>query len=394
MIWPEDELGRIETDRAVESSSLEPTVFDSGFASGGLLPASSPNHKASSPTCQQQQQQQKLSESSSSGGGGVCSGLTTTTQRPLYQTQDSGICEIFNRVNLTDTEIHEPVEAYTLQQQQQQQQLPQLPRDKILEYYDADADGDCQLHLAVADGVAEVVLALIRMAPNPTFLDIQNNELYAPIHLAVLVNQPAMVRQLVVAGAATDIRDREGNTPLHLAARRGLKECAVALLSPIRSDELREAAVAGATHTTDLHAVLNTKNYNGEHCVHLATFGRHYEFLAFLADMSANMAAKEGRSGKTALHYAVNMRDERLVQMLAADRAMRGCGVALNERDWAGRTALQCARINGDTNIQNFLASLPGIDTSIDSDYEFDSDEDAEYNDIEVNGMMVVEASA
>lgn len=263
-----------------------------------------------------------------------------------------------------------------------------------LQYYVPDSEGDNYLHLAIVDGNTDVVFALIRRAPYPELLDIQNNEQYAPIHIAVLVNQPRMVRGLVVAGASTDVRDKEGNTPLHLAAKRGLRECAKALLRPISTDELREAGLTSPSpNHTKLHTVLNHKNYNGEHCVHLATFGQHYDFLFDLNLQQADMNATEGRSGKTALHYAVNMGDERLVRLLTTPKEVGGCGVCLNMRDWAGRTAYQCAKINGDTNICSYLSSLPACDVTLDEsdeDFEFDTDEDLDYNDIEINGMMTI----
>ena len=274
---------------------------------------------------------------------------------------------------------------------------PQLNQDSWRELYEADKDGDCQLHLAIASGFTEVVFALIRMAPHPDFLDIQNNELYAPLHIAVLMNQPNMVRRLIVAGATSDIRDLEGNTPLHLASKRGYLECAEALLRSISTEELKEACVNASSSHLTLHKILDTKNYQGEHSVHLATFGQHYNFIRFLCWSGADMNATEGRSGKTCLHYAVNKRDLNLVGLLASKKALGGCEVDLNTQDWCGRTPLLCAIINGDTDIAALLSAQPGCETvayqESDEDFEFDTDEDIpdvpSYNDIEVNGRIV-----
>ena len=90
------------------------------------------------------------------------------------------------------------------------------------------------------------------------------------------------------------------------------------------------------------------------------------------------------------------------MKLLALPKSMGGCGVWLNARDWSGRTAFQCCMINGDENIGNFLASLPGCDTSMDDintsdeDFEFDTEQDGEeaYNDIEVNGIRIVNSIA
>lgn len=313
-----------------------------------------------------------------------------------FQRLDSGIADGFQSLNLdeaspksNDVSCHvSPVK---------QRKSPSFDCFDCEDLYQADKDGDCQLHLAIASGFSEVVYALIRMAPDPSYLDIQNNELWAPLHIAVLMNQPNLVRRLVVAGATTDIRDLEGNTPLHLASKRGYLECAEALLRSIAVDELREASVS-AEPRDNLRLILDLKNYNGEHCVHLATFGQHYKFIRFLSWSNADMNATEGRSGKTALHYAVNKRDPDMVALLAHNRREGGCEVQLNIRDWAGRTPVQCAAINGDVDIVDLLKRLPSCDASeweSDNDYEFDTDEEIvpdtdirEYNDIEVNGRM------
>ena len=279
-----------------------------------------------------------------------------TEGKPSYDRLDSGISSQLDSLNLND--ISCPVSPAV-----------KSPEPGYAEYeadslWEQDADGDSQLHLACATQAEDVVFALIRLAPHPACLDLQNNEMYAPLHIAVLTNQPSLVRRLVVAGARVEPRDQEGNTPLHLASKRGYLECAEALLRSITVQELQEAGVDSKvvqhSNTTD---ILNMKNYHGEHCVHLATFGQHYSFLQFLAWIGADLNATEGRSGKTALHYAVNKRDCQLVKLLALPRLAGGCGVFLNQRDWAGRTPVQCAAINGDADIVADLTGL-GCDTT------------------------------
>merc|ERR1719273_2085363 len=102
------------------------------------------------------------------------------------------------------------------------------------------------------------------MVPNPQLLSLQNNQGYSPLHIAVLQNQPAFARRLVVAGAKLDLRDDEGNTPLHLTARRGYVECAEALLRPIAVHES-----GGPALTSQTADMIDQRNELGQHCVHL-----------------------------------------------------------------------------------------------------------------------------
>jgi len=355
---------------------------DSGFNSGPLVP----HHL-----------------SSSSPSPLASPAVLDSGKVPVYHRLDSGFSTLseFESLSLTESSPKKCVQPPP-QIVKSEKSDRELTRKEFEDLYHPDKDGDCQLHLAIASGFTEVVFALIRMAPHPNYLDIQNNELWAPLHIAVLMNQPNIVRRLVVAGATTDIRDLEGNTPLHLASKRGYLECAEALLRSISVDELREASVA-ALPRDNLHQILDLKNYHGENAIHLATFGQHYNFIRFLSWSNADMNATEGRSGKTALHYAVNKRDLTLVALLANQRSAGGCEVYLNTQDWAGRTPVQCAAINGDADIVALLTGLPNCDTTeweSDGDYEFDTDEEIvdidknDYNDIEVNGGRVCQSMA
>ena len=195
----------IVVDDASHSPSIKATEIrlDSGFLSGGSLAS-----------CQ----------NVSSGGGRLAA--------KEYSRMDSGLCEQMED-SLTISAATDPQDIISAQsfrqfaatgaqtctarptvtvtipsqlpphnQQQQPLSPPPLTPDVVQKFYGVDSDGDTQLHLAIADGATQIVFALLRMAPDSTYLDIQNNEMYAPLHIAVLCNQQAMVRRLVLAGAA------------------------------------------------------------------------------------------------------------------------------------------------------------------------------------------------
>ena len=192
--------------------------------------------------------------------------------------------------------------------------------------------------------------ALVRMSPSPDLLSLQNNQGYSPLHLAVLQNQPAFVRRLVVAGAKLNLRDNEGNSPLHLSARRGYVECAEALLRPLAVHETKSAA-----QKVEEESIIDQRNYQGEHCVHLAAMGGHIAFLQFLSWNGADLNALEGRGGRSALHLAVGAKNLALVQCLAEPRPT-GLAVNTDLVDWCGRTAYHLSLLNKHQDIANYLA--------------------------------------
>lgn len=79
----------------------------------------------------------------------------------------------------------------------------------------------------------------------------------------MLTNQAPLVRRLVVAGASVLIRDRMGNTPLHLACREGYLDCARALLIPVSQEERQSALLPQHVVPQPLPQELENKNYEG-----------------------------------------------------------------------------------------------------------------------------------
>jgi ankyrin repeat protein len=99
------------------------------------------------------------------------------------------------------------------------------------------AFGRSLLHKAVCD--MDVAAVQSQLSSRSDYFDRRDDKGYCPIHsaCALCMNNPMnsavtseIVRMLIAAGADASIRDPEGNTPLHWAARAGDKATAQLLL--------------------------------------------------------------------------------------------------------------------------------------------------------------------
>ena len=116
------------------------------------------------------------------------------------------------------------------------------------------------LHTAIIQGYFEATLSLINMAPHPCLFDILNDDVQTALHLAVITNQPKVVRKLVVAGADLSIRNYQGNTALHLACMSSNLDCVKALTEPITKVDKDSLLAKLPTVSQNLEQ----PNYNGE----------------------------------------------------------------------------------------------------------------------------------
>lgn len=223
----------------------------------------------------------------------------------------------------------------TSQQTQTRNQLRNIALSDLLR---PDEDGDTTLHLAVLQGFIEVVFSLVRIISDPSLLEIPNNKLQTPLHLAVLTNQAPLVRRLVVGGSSVLLRDGHGNTPLHLACRNGFFECAKALCIPITQDERQAALLHGAIPPQPLPQDLESRNYDGQMPLHLAAMNGHGQIAKLLCCFGANVNAIEGKFGRTALHYAVERRHPALLHFLITQ-----CNAVIEAETYSGYTAFQLA---------------------------------------------------
>uniref|UniRef100_A0A2M4AAH1 Putative cask-interacting adaptor protein caskin n=1 Tax=Anopheles triannulatus TaxID=58253 RepID=A0A2M4AAH1_9DIPT len=228
--------------------------------------------------------------------------------------------------------------------------------------------GDTNLHLAIYAENAELVRKLVANLP-PPYLNIQNDAAHTALHLAVLMDQPKTVRRLVLAGASLTVRDAYGNTALHLACGQSNLLCAKELLTPLSASEMQQHHVVGVKVPQNLELW----NYDGKTCVHLAAETGSIAILKCLIDAGANINAREGKSGHSALHISIEQGNEELANFLL-DECPR---VALDMETYAGLTAYQLALLQNKMLIAKQLTTRGADPTSPpESDIESDSDDE------------------
>lgn len=138
-----------------------------------------------------------------------------------------------------------------------------------------------------------------------------------PLHVAARRGGVVVVRELLDAGARTDVTDRAGRTPLHVSLAGGKTQVAQVLFdragraAPVLAQELLQALVAEGIDDRDTLALLTTRG--------------------------ANVNAVDA-SGRAPLHVAA----ERGYHLLAKRLIDRGADV--NLPDAQGRTPLAIAR--------------------------------------------------
>lgn len=85
--------------------------------------------------------------------------------------------------------------------------------------------------------------------------------------MATLTGQSDLVRRLLIAGATLDLRNKIGNTALHIACEEGNLDVVKSILEPISSAELTEARQTfykPQVQTIDLIGLTHNMNHEGE----------------------------------------------------------------------------------------------------------------------------------
>lgn len=181
-------------------------------------------------------------------------------------------------------------------------------QDQIdVDLFEQDCDGDTLIHIAVLNYFLPAVLALTELAMESDIrevLDIQNDLLQTPLHLAVLTEQEDIVLDLIRKGANVNIRDKQGSTPLHLACRVGHENIVKLIVYSLNKDpEFQKKYLA-------------IRNCEGLTALHVAAERRYFDIMGFLFAKGADVNVGDAKSGRTILHFAVERNDLESVSKL------------------------------------------------------------------------------
>ncbi|XP_067390103.1 NF-kappa-B inhibitor alpha [Emydura macquarii macquarii] len=240
-------------------------------------------------------------------------------------------------------------------------------------------EGDTFLHLAIIHEEKALSLEVIRQATgDPAVLNFQNNLNQTPLHLAVITEQPEIAETLLKAGCDPEIRDFRGNTPLHIACEQG---------------SLRGVSVLTQyCQQHHLYSVLQSANYNGHTCLHLASIQGYLAIVERLLSLGADVNAQEPCNGRTALHLAVDLQNSELVSLLVKH------GADVNKVTYQGYSPYQLTWGRESSSIQEQLKHLTTADLqmlpesedeeSCESESEFTEDE-LIYDDCVIGGRQL-----
>ena len=175
-----------------------------------------------------------------------------------------------------------------------------------------DVWGDTPLHKASFKGRGEVALTLITELGCDA--NLPNNNGYSSLHRACAHGHASVVR-IVGKYASVLATDKNGDTPLHIAAAIGHKECVEALLQLDAPIMLRNAAGKTALHLALKRgrtsivkifikhvSVFATTKY-GDTPLHIAAAGGHDECVEALLQLDAPIMLRNA-AGKTARDIA------------------------------------------------------------------------------------------
>ena len=157
--------------------------------------------------------------------------------------------------------------------------------------------GNTPLHYACESGSFEIC-SLLATHPHCETLEIENDDMERPLHIACQSRNVAVVHHLIDKKCQINIKGKHGNTPLHYACK-------------FRSFEIF-SLLATHPHCETLEA----ENDDMERPLHIACQSKNVAVVCHLIDKKCQINIK-GKHGNTPLHYACKSGSFEIFSLLA-----------------------------------------------------------------------------
>jgi len=211
---------------------------------------------------------------------------------------------------------------------------------------------------ATFEGNVEEVEELLNKGVDPNVKDEDGN---TPLHLAIMSDHLQIAKLLIEKGADVNAKNKREKTPLHIAVERSNEKAAVLLIEKgadvnagdsVKSTSLHVAVDQGSLAIARLlvekGADVNARNLWGKTPLHYAARHPHAGIAALLIEKGADVSAKSN-NGWTPLHIAAGNGNLEVIQLLVEK------GADVNAKDAQGWTPLHVAAGNGHADVVEFL---------------------------------------
>ena len=151
-------------------------------------------------------------------------------------------------------------------------------------------DGDTPLHWAAYTGHAEVIAALVKAGAN---VNAKVDDDRTPLHFAAWRGHAEVIAALVKAGANVNAKDDDGRTPLHLTALKGHAEV-ISILVKAGADVNNAEAAITQNYTDEQGNTVRTELLEGETPLHIAARKNKISVIRALITAGADVNATNG----------------------------------------------------------------------------------------------------
>ncbi|KAL9951639.1 hypothetical protein ACROYT_G044341 [Oculina patagonica] len=228
------------------------------------------------------------------------------------------------------------------------------------------SDRSTAFHAACTHGSLEIVQLLASKDPHICRITLIDRQGSTPLHMAAFNDHAVIVRYLLEQGASVDPRDKLLRTPLFLAAGEGATDSVQMLIDggadvTIKDVDLRSCVRVAVGHTATMEALLQQraafrliteKDITGFAPVHYAAKYGHLQNILMFMERNKAATTVTSHGLDTALHGAARYGWHEVVEALLSGRS------SINLKDSQGKTALHFACVKGHDRVVELLLNL------------------------------------